>query len=69
MARALAARNAPRPTGRASRKAAVPRSSSVETAPIARMMAASAPNWPRFFWTWLTASAVVGVGIGIAPPS
>ena len=46
--------------------AAVPRSRSVATAPIARMIAANAPNWARFFQSWSTASAAVGVGIGIA---
>ncbi len=30
------------------------------TAPIARMIAANAPNWARFFQSWSTASAAVG---------
>ena len=36
-----------------------------ETAPIARMIAANAPNWARFFQSWAAASAMTGVGIGM----
>ena len=43
----------------------MPRSFSVATAPIARMIAANAPNWARFFQSWSAASAATGVGIGI----
>ena len=38
---------------------------SVATAPIARTIAANAPNWARFFQSWSTASAATGVGSGI----
>ena len=57
MATTLAARNDPRETDFDRMKAAVPRSRSVATAPIARMIAANAPNWARFFHSWSTASA------------
>jgi hypothetical protein len=58
----LEARKAPRLTGLLRMKAAVPRSSSRATAPIATRMAAIGPNWLRFFTSWSTASAAVGVG-------
>ena len=38
-----------------------------DTAPIARMIAANAPNWARFFQSWSTASAAVGVGTTRSP--
>ena len=47
-----------------STNAAVPRSVLVATAPIARTIAANAPNWARFFQSWSTASAATGVGSG-----
>ena len=65
MATTLAVRNAPRETAFERMNAAVPRSRSVATAPIARMMAANAPNWARFFQTCSTAAAATGGGIGI----
>ena len=67
MAIALAPRNAPRVAVLDRMKAAVPRSRSVATAPIARMIAANAPNWARFFHSWSTASAAVGVGSWTVP--
>ena len=39
----------------------MPRSSSPETDPIARAIAASAPNWPRFFWS--CSRAIRGCGL------
>ena len=44
----------------------MPRSRSVATEPIASTIAASAPNWARFFQSWSAASAGTGVGIGMA---
>ena len=41
----------------------MPRSRSVATEPIARMMAAKAPNWARFFQSWRMASSTTGSGI------
>ena len=64
IASSFAARKAGRPTGWASTIAAVPRSSSPETLPIASAIAASAPSWPRFFWS--CSSAIVAVGSGKA---
>ena len=58
-----------RDTGFTSRKAAVPRSFSVATEPIARRIAASEPNWPTFLATWSTASAAVGGGIATPIPA
>ena len=64
---ALAARNPPRDDVFDSTNAAVPRSVSVATAPIARMIAANAPNCARFFQSWVTASAATGAGSRRSP--
>ena len=57
MASSLARRKVPRESGFVSSSAAVPRSFSTATLPIARRIAVSTPAWPRFFRNWLTASA------------
>ena len=62
IATSFAARNAGRVTGWARTSAAVPRSSSPDTLPIASAIAASAPSWRRFFWSCSTAIAAVGAG-------
>ena len=67
MATTFAATKAPRPIGFVSRKAAVPRSFSVATAPIVTRIAMTTPNWPTFLVNWMTASATVGSGI--MPPN
>jgi len=64
----LAARNAPRPSGRVSHMAAVPRSFSVATEPMASPMATSTPVCPMLRTNWATASAVVGGGTSMVTP-
>ena len=67
IATTFAPRNPPRDAVLDRTNAAVPRSFSPATAPIARMIAANAPNWARFFQSWSTASAAVGVGSWSSP--
>ena len=72
MPASLATRYAAREAGLLSTSAAVPRSFSVATLPIASRMAVRMPAWPTFFSTWSTASLTVGVGNEMSnetPPS
>ena len=63
MARNFDRRNAPREAGFVRTNAAVPRSFSEATAPIASRMAASVPVWLMFFRSWSIAIAVDGGGM------
>jgi hypothetical protein len=65
MPRSLATRNAEREAGLLRTRAAVPRSFSVATLPIASRMAASTPVCPRLRRIWPIESATVGGGTSI----
>src|SRR5258706_124779 len=67
IATSLVTRKAPRLAGLVRISAAVPRSFSVATEPMASRTAISAPNCPKFFASWSYASAAVCDSAGFRP--